>query len=458
MAELKPEKLIDLGEKAVNAAVNKGADEAEAFLSEKLQISVDIERGQIAKNVRKSGQGLGIRVICKKAVGFSYTNMLDEASVVKTAIEAFQSAKGSKADENWSAFPAPRKYATTKGTYDGNLANISSDDLVDMASEMLNEATTYDKRVFPAFGNVETELLTKAVVNSHGLGAFDKGTSIGCYLGTVARQANDVTPMCVEFNVERTLNVDPRWVGIEAAKRAVSALEAQKIASGDHTVVFSQQALYGLLYYTFISSVKADRVQRDQSALKGKIGKKIASDVVTIYDDGLMPNGLETWKFDDEGVPRRRTPIVEKGVLRQYLYDNYTAGKEGIESTGNALRQFFGSTSYSATPIIEATNFTINPGNKSPETLIEEVDNGIIVYSLQGAHSSNPSTGEFSVVATPAWKIEHGEIAYAVKAAMLTGTVFDVLNNVSALGNNPRKIYQIFTPWLRAENIKVVGK
>ncbi|MEA2089148.1 MAG: TldD/PmbA family protein [Thermoproteota archaeon] len=456
MAELKPEELIHFGEKAVNIAMRKGADEAEAFLSQTLNTSVNIERGQIAKNMRKKDQGLGIRAVYRKAVGFSYTNILNDKSVEETAIKAFQSAQASKADKNWPGFPTPKKFVATKNTYDKKLVTISSNELVNMASNMLDEAASYDKRVFVTLGTVENRLSSRVVVNSHGVEAFDEGTSIECTLGAVAREANEVTPICMEFNAERVYKINPKWVGREAAKQAVSALKARKVDSGAFPVIFSQIALSQLLYFTFINSVKADRVQRQQSALKGKIGQKVASDFITIYDDGLMVNGLQTWKFDGEGIPCRKTPILEKGVLRHYLYDCYTAKKDGVESTGNALRR--GLAPYLSTPIIEATNFTINSGNKSAEDLIGEVNNGVIVYGLQGAHSSNPATGEFSVVATPAWKIENGEIAYAIKGAMLAGVIFDVLNNVSALGNNVRKIERIVTPWIRVENVKVVGK
>ncbi len=127
----------------------------------------------------------------------------------------------------------------------------------------------------------------------------------------------------------------------------------------------------------------------------------------------MLSGGLRTWKFDDEGVPRRTTPIIEKGVLCNFIYDNYTAKKEGKESTGNAARA-----GYLSTPSVEATNFHIKSSNKSHEQLLREVDDGLLVYYLQGAHSSNPVSGEFSVVATPAWKIEKGKIAYAVRGAM----------------------------------------
>jgi len=174
---------------------------------------------------------------------------------------------------------------------------------------------------------------------------------------------------------------------------------------------------------------------------------------VTIYDDGLLNGGLRTWKFDGEGVPHQRTLIIEKGVLRNLIYDSYTAKKEEKESTGNASRA-----GYLSTPNVEATNFHFMPGNKSPEELLRDVDEGLLVYYLQGAHSSNPASGEFSVVATPAWKLENGTLAYATKGTMLAGNIFQLLTNISALANNERKIGQLVAPWVLVENVKVVGK
>jgi PmbA protein len=218
-------------------------------------------------------------------------------------------------------------------------------------------------------------------------------------------------------------------------------------------VIFSQTAFQDLLYFTLINAVKADYVQRSQSAFKGKIGEKVASEIVTIFDDGLLKGGLRTWKFDGEGVPQQKTLVIEKGVLRNLIYDNYSAKKEGKTSTGNATRA-----GYLSTPRIEATNFHFMPGKNSPEELISEVDNGLLVYYLQGAHSSNPASGEFSVVATPAWKIENGEIAHPTKGVMLAGSIFQVLKNISALANNERKAGQIVAPWVCVENVKIIGK
>jgi PmbA protein len=199
--------------------------------------------------------------------------------------------------------------------------------------------------------------------------------------------------------------------------------------------------------------VKADNVQRKRSSFRGKIGERVAAETITIQDDGLYQGGLRTWAFDGEGVPHQKTPLIEKGILRNFLYDNYTAKREGKESTGNASRP-----GYLSTPGIEPTNFQITSGTHTSEEIKSEVDDGLMVYYLQGAHSSNPISGDFSVVATPAWKIRKGKIIHSTHGVMLAGNVFEMLKNVSAVANNERKIGQLISPWILVENVRVIGK
>ena len=202
-----------------------------------------------------------------------------------------------------------------------------------------------------------------------------------------------------------------------------------------------------------INAVKADLVERNQSPFKDKLGAKVGSEAVSIDDDGLLENGLRTELFDAEGMPHQKTQVIERGVLKNFLYDNYTAKKQGRDSTGNASRA-----GYLSTPSIEATNFHILPGAKSPDSLVGEVDDGLMASYLQGAHSSNPVTGEFSVVATPAWKIHKGKIEHATRGVMLAGNIFELLKNVKVVASNERRIGQLVAPWLLVENVRVIGK
>jgi len=451
---LKQEELLGLAEGTVKFALKNGAAEAEAFAYKGLATNVSIERGQIAKSSRIIDRGIGVRAIINKAMGFSYTNILESKEAIEETVrKALNSARASKPDENWHSLPDKKPIVSLENTYDRKIVRLHADDLVKVASVMLEAAEQTDKRIFPIEGGVGASHLATAIANSNGIASADQGTIVECSLATIGQQGSEVTPVCFEFNAERNYTIDPEWVGKQAARLAASALKAKKIDTKSMKVIFSQTAFQDLLYFTLINAVKADYVQRNQSVFKGKIGEKVASEIVTIFDDGLLKGGLRTWKFDGEGIPQQRTLVIEKGILRNFIYDNYTAKKEGKTSTGNATRA-----GYLSTPSIEATNFHFMPGKKSPEELISEVDNGLLVYYLQGAHSSNPASGEFSVVATPAWKIENGEITHATKGVMLAGSIFQVLKNISALANNERKAGQIVAPWVCIENVKIIGK
>ena len=454
MAALKKDEMLKLAENAVQLALAKGAKETETYVYEGQSTSIGVERGQITKSNRIIDRGLGIRVIVNKAMGFAYTNILEKKSAVEdTIVKALGAAKASKPDKDWHGFPEKKNYASTKNTYDRRIPDLHSEDLVNLTSMMLETAVKADKRVLAIEGGAGAGSLATAIANSNGVSGFDKGTMIECSLATVAKDGDKVTPVCFEFNASRDYAVNPEWVGKEASRLALSALKTKRIETKNTKLILTQFALQELLYFTLINAVKADNVQREQSPFKGKIGEKVASDNVTIYDDGLYAGGLRTSIFDGEGSPRQKTPIVEKGVLRNFLYDNYAARKESRESTGNATRA-----GYLSTPNIEATNFHITSGNKTANQLMAEVDDGLIIYYLQGAHSSNPVSGEFSVVATPAWKVKKGEIVHCSRGVMLAGNIFEVLKTVSIVADNERQMGQLVSPWVLVGNVRVIGK
>ncbi len=454
MAVLKKETMLSLAENAVKVAMQKGASEAEAYVYEGQATNIGIELGQISKTNRIIDRGLGIRVAANKAVGFAYTNVIDDQNAVENAIAgALSAAKASKPDADWKGFPQKKPYASLKQTFDEKVISLSSDELVKIASTMLDAASQVDKRVAPIEGGIGNAYISSAIVNSNGVSGFDKGTVIECSIAALAKEGNTVTPVCFEFNASRMYNINPEWVGKEAAKMALSALKTKSVETKSTTLIFTQFALQDLFANTLINAVRADNVQRNQSPFKDKLGEKVASDNLTIFDDGLFPGGLRTWSFDGEGVPHQKTAVIEKGILKNFLYDNYSARKDGKESTGNASRA-----GYLSTPSIDTTNFHVTPGNKTSDEMLSEVDDGLIIYYLQGAHSSNPVSGEFSVVATPAWKIKDGEIVHCSRGVMLAGNIFEVLKNVSLVGSNERQMGQLISPWIQVENVRVIGK
>ena len=454
MVVLEKDQMTSLAENIVKKVLTKGADEAEAYVYESQATNVGIERGQISKTHTVIDQGLGVRATVNKAVGFAYTNIIEgQKAIEETIVGALSAARASKPDQDWNGFPEKKSYATVEKICDPKIIELRSEGLVDIASRMLDAAVSVNKRVFPIEGGVGAAYQSSALANSNGVEGFDRGTIMECSLATVAKDRNTVTPVCFEFNAGREYNIDPSWVGKEAARLAVSSLKTKRIKTETTKLILTQFALQELLHHTLINALKADNVQRNRSPFKGRLGEKVASENVTIQDDGLLPGGLRTWTLDGEGTPHQKTTLIEKGILRGFLYDNYTAKKENKESTGNASRA-----GYLSTPSIEATNFNVIPGSKTSDQLISEVDNGLVIYYLQGSHSSNPISGEFSVVATPAWKISKGKIAYATRGVMLAGNIFEALKNVTAMANNQRQIGQLVSPWVLVENVRVIGK
>lgn len=453
MAALNKDELLALAENVVKVALQRGAAEAEAFVYDGSATSVGIERGQIVKTAKIFDKGIGIRVQVNKAIGFAYTNIANDPTAIENAIvRALAAAKANKPDKDWSKLPEKKPYPTPKNMFDPEIVGLHSEDLVNLASRMLDASMEADKRVFPIEGGAGAGYVSNAIANSNGVLGFDVGTAVECSLATLAQDGNTVTPVCFEFNAERSLSVDPVWVGKEAARIAVSSLKPKRVETKNYQLIFTQFALQELLYYTLVNAVKADNVERNQSPFKDKLDSQVGSEAITIIDDGLLSGGMRTGIFDAEGVPHQKTTIIKNGVLQNFLYDSYTAKKQGKESTGNAARA-----GYLSTPSIEPTNFHILPGAKSGEQLLGEVDDGLMVSYLQGAHSSNPVSGEFSVVATPAWKVRKGKIEHATRGVMLAGNIFELLKNVVAVGNNERKMGQLVAPWLLVENVRVIG-
>ena len=454
VAVLEKNQMLCLAENVVKKALKQGAVEAEAYVYEGQSRNVGIERGQITKTNTIIDRGLGVRATVNKAIGFAYTNIIGGQKAVEDTIRgALSAARASKPDQDWKGLPEKKTYSTAEKLYDPKILELRSEGLVEIASRMLDAAINVNKRVFPIEGGAGAAYLTSAVANSNGVRGFDRGTIMECSLAAVAKEGNTVTPVCFEFNAGREYNVDPEWVGKEAGRLAVAALKTKRVKTETTKLILTQFALQELLHFTLLNAVKADNVQRNQSPFQGKIGEKVAAESITIHDDGLLPGGLRTWAFDGEGTPHQKTTLIEKGVLCNFLYDNYAAKKENKESTGNASRA-----GYLSTPSIEATNFHIKTGTKTPDQLITEVDNGLIIYYLQGAHSSNPVSGEFSVVATPAWRISKGKITHATRGVMLAGNIFEVLKDVTATANNERQMGQLIAPWILVENVRVIGK
>ncbi|RLI27141.1 MAG: hypothetical protein DRO52_00980 [Candidatus Hecatellales archaeon] len=443
--------LLDAALKAVRLCESLGG-EGEAYASRVRTVSATIENDQIVRAKTFREEGLGFRFFLQGRMGFAYTSRLTVEGVEETVRRALKLARVSQPLEGWRGLPSPESYPEAQETYDGEIAEAEVGKAVSLASEMLGEALSLDRRVKVSDGGVSLIYVQRALANSLHVEAEDKGTWAHCHLSTLAKEGFETTPSCFEFNHSRRLKLEAGWVGREAARMALSALGAGKAEGGRACIVLGQQALLSLLSYTLVPALKAENVQRGRSPLRGRMGERIASTLLTLTDDGLLPGGLNTSSFDDEGTPSRRTSLIERGVLRGFLYDHYRACRDGVESTGNAFRA-----SYASTPTIEPSNLVVEPSNLSPEGLLAEISYGFYVPYVQGAHSSNPESGEFSVVAAPVWLIRDGSLVKPIRSLMLAGTIYELLEKISGVASNLRMVDSLVAPWIRVEDVRIVG-
>ena len=196
-------------------------------------------------------------------------------------------------------------------------------------------------------------------------------------------------------------------------------------------------------------SINSDAVQKKSSHFAGKIGRKVASDLLTVDDDATNVEGLGASSFDREGVPHHRNNVIEKGVLKKFLYNTYTAKKDGVRSTGNA------SGSTSSPPSVSTTNFVVRPGRPSLDALISEVKKGIMISRFSG--NVNPVNGDFSGVVKGGRLIRNGTIQHAVKEVMVAGNVFEALHRLNGLSRERKIIYDSILPYMRFDGISFTG-
>ena len=449
---------VDLGEKALKKAADLGVDEAEVFFQMDKNTELKLQRNDIQTLQYASDFGMGIRVIVDKKTGFSYTNILNEEKIESAIKRAIALAKSNKSDKDWISLPHVKDYPKLENLYDKQIEELDDSEIVNIAQQMLDIVKEYDKRLIFAFGGLGTGVKEKLVMNTHGIRAYNKSTFIYAMAGLIARDGEKVTPIISDVTFSHSLKLNYEKLCKSVSKFTIMALNTEKATSGKYDVIFEHGALESILMFTLFPAIKGDNVVNNRSPLKDKVGQQVFSENITIYDDGLYPDAMGTEPFDDEGVPSQKVPLIEKGVVKGFIYDNYTAKKVGTISTGNGIRtgsSTGASIAYTLLPSVQPKNIVIEPGAYTPGELIKEVKQGILVYGVQGAHSSNPSTGEFSVATAPAWKIENGEVTKAIKGALLSGTIYDILKKDVLLGKNVKKQIKLIAPWILTRNVSL---
>jgi len=448
------DELSSLAELGIKKAKAKGAEEAETFVSNVNTLSIRVKTGAIVAR-QGSSLGVGIRVVLGKKVGFAATSGIDETKIEHTAQEAIEVAKIRPLDPKFNHLADPVKIPSKDGIIDKKILGLSETDALKEVRNLSKTAFDCDKRIKALFGGVIMQKGAFAVANSRGIAGCSKGAGMGggVYL-TAIEQGKQKTG---SESIDTRKLVDLSDIGSKAAQRAIKMLKSKPLKKSFRTtVVWENTAIGELLQGMLNGASNARNVHEGKSFFKGKLGKKIASPIFTALDDGQLPEGLQTFKVDTEGIPLQTTTLIQKGVLKGYIYDSYYAIQEHKKSTGAASRNW--PEPFLSTPMIRTSNLVLKPGTKGLDKLVREVDEGILVTDfVMGAGHANMTTGEFSIVAPSAFLIKKGEVKNPLEPVTIAGNFFNSLRNITNIGSDSRITDSGKIPSLVMEDLSVSG-
>jgi PmbA protein len=446
--------LLDLCKYIVKTGKEKGAEHIEVQATSESEVESDVEMGQISQVSKKSLTEIAIRLYVGQKMGSAFTNIPTRDAADEALDLAVSAAKATTEDKDWSGFPSSTdEYPVIEGLWQDSVVDSDSSEVVGLAGKALRLANEAEPGLIPGFGGSAAIGFSAAYANSNGVAHSDKSTFALVVLGGIAPTETGMTPMVFSYDITRDMNVDVEGTVDDVASTIRICKNSANGTTGKHTIIMHPFAYGQIMQYTLIQSIRGDNVSRGKSKIGDKLGEKIASDKVTIVDDGLHPRGVSSSSADDEGVPRRRTPIIEKGVLRSFLWDTYWASKMGVKSTGNAKRNM-----RQGLVDISPSNIVVEPGERDIEDIIKGIEHGYYIRGVQGAHSSNPESGDFSIVGNPAILIENGKMVGAVHGLMVAGNVYDLLNQVEEIAKTPHYLQSIIGPEIVFKDVSLIAK
>ena len=437
--------MLDVLRYAIKEAEAQGADDAEAYAAVSAESEVFIENNDLKQAKSQAISSIGIRVLLNGSLGFYSINRLSKDDVKGAVSMAIKVARVSPKDR-YNSLPSRSKVLLLRGIYDRKAESFEASDAAGLAAEMLQAAKSYDSRVSVDSGNLASAVATHALANSNGTELKERISTFSWSIMGMAIEGSNVSSFDFQSGGSHFVkDIDARRASLEFAETVVNSLGPQRITSFRGEMLLTPSAVNELVEEVISHSINSDTVQKKSSQFAGKLGKKVSSELLAAEDDATNTEGLGAASFDREGVPHRRNVVIEKGVLKKFLYNTYTARKDGVRSTGNAG----GSTS--SPPSVSATNFIIRPGRSSLDALVSEMENGIIISRFSG--NVNPVNGDFSGVVKGGRLVRNGEIKHAVKEVMMAGNVFDALRHLTGVSREQKAIFDSILPYMRFDNV-----
>ncbi|MHA1976466.1 MAG: TldD/PmbA family protein [Candidatus Hodarchaeales archaeon] len=445
--------LLSRVERGLKHGAASGAKSSDLYIIKYNELAINMDEGIITAQ-RGGTIGVGCRCVLDKKIGFASSSGITDSAVDFAIESAISGANINQSDDRWESF-IQNPNSGKEGIIDPSVLDMSSAEAVHGADTIFREAKDFDPRITSVSGGVFVGYGAFAVGNTDGIAKASATTSTfgQSYITAVE---NGKTKTGFDYIMDRGI---PSFdgIGTKGAEKAVKLLSSSSLGKSEQTkFVFDPIAAGQFIRTALSNSVNGKSVVEGRSSFADRIGDQVGVPSLNIYDDGQILEDPNVQAIDGEGYPRTTTPIIEKGVLKTFIFDNYYAKAYGAESTGNANRG--GPQSYEALPTVSPTTISVTPGSKDLKGLIAEVENGILVTDfLMGMMHSNLISGDFSVVSPSSFIIKNGEIKNPVEAVTIAGNLYNAFNQILAFGNDNKLTFMGKVPSIAFDGFTVSG-
>lgn len=415
-------------------------------------LSVEARDKKVESFVRSSERGVALRLVKGERIAWASTSDFSSKAVdqliksVSTSVEEISPSEEACLPPSYPLPPYNEKEKQGRP-----LQEITDKEKIDVALTLERETLSLNSKIKRVRQPLYEEVVRQVIVcNSHGVMQDAKRGMASCEVRAIA-ESKGVSESGYDFHFS------PRFEDLQvvitarnAAERALSRLGAAPLKTGRYDVVFESRAAANLLRL-LTPSFFAGNVQRKKSAIANKKGERIYNPIVTVVDDGLLPDGYGSFPFDDEGVPRRKNYLVKEGVVHDWLYDSARAARDKRSSTGSCKRP-----SIHGLPTVDVSNCYLQEGNNSPKVLLSMTDNGFYITDVMGLHTANMVTGDFSLGAE-GFHIKDGLKGAPIRGVIVAGNIHDIFKNVKALGVDLRFIGHYGAPSILVPKLQIGG-
>ena len=438
--------------KYIEAAKKLGLESFELYIQKSYRLSIEVFHHEIGNYTVADSIVLAARGIYEGKMGYAYSELNDKTTPLFLAEQVRENAKCISSSEVPEIFKGSAHYKKKK-TYDPRLEEVSTESKIALLHEIETKLREQDERIIEVGGVTYEESVGEVtIINSHGLVLKHKSNDYVIVAEAVAKEGEEVkTGYKIHFGTSLD-NFDIDAFAKAVAESTLKKLGGSPCESKQYPCVFNPKVFSSLLS-CYLSSINAEEIQRHSSFLEGKLGYPVASKKLTVIENPLEKNVFFRY-FDDEGVATFAKPLIEKGILKTYLYNLETARIDGVPSTGNGYKG-----SAKGKIGIRFNNVIVKEGKQSEEEIFSTISEGIYITEVQGLHAGmNKTSGNFSLQAA-GFMIRDGKLAEPVNLITIAGNLLKVMEDIKALANNSEtQLSSITCPSVYIKSIAVSGK